>query len=146
MQHTYSSSGENASDAAPEQKFLTWFESFPAWQQRILAHLHTMMTSGNTAYFVLDGEEALRHFYNEVHKPDFPVRRVARLLQIRSVFSFVFYDVEFVRRYMLDNPCLETSVAVLKKHEWDWCAECWDQLCANELSDASLHHWLMQLG
>jgi len=145
MQHTDNASGVNSSDTEPEQKFLTWFESLPSWQQCILAHLHTMMTSTNTAYFVLDGEEALRHFHNEVHKPDFPVRRVARLLQIRSVFSFVFYDVEFVRRYMLDNPYLGNSVAVLNKHEWDWCSERWRELCANELSDASLHHWLMQL-
>jgi hypothetical protein len=104
-----------------------------------------MMTSPNTAYFALDGAEALQHFFNVVARPDFPVRRVARLLQVRAVFSFVFYDVEFVRRYMLDNPVLQTESVGCSVHPWDQCAQSWSDLCASELSDASLHQWLMQL-
>lgn len=129
----------------PEQRFLSWFNSVPVWQQRTLAHLHTMMTSPNTAYFALDGDEALRHFYNVVTMPDFPVRRVARLLQVRGVFSFVFYDVEFVRRYMLDNPNLQEGAVDIAPHHWDQCAATWRELCATQLNDASMHHWLMRL-
>lgn len=135
----------NARVIEPEQQLLAWFETLPIWQQRTLAHLYTMMTSSNTAYFALDGDEALRHFRNVVSMPDFPVRRVARLLQVRSVFSFVFYDVEFVRRYMLDNPGLSNREVDVAPHSWDRCAANWRKLCATQLSDASLHCWLMQL-
>jgi hypothetical protein len=129
----------------PEQQFLTWFATLPLWQQRTLAHLYTMMSSPNTAYFALDGDEALRHFRNVVSMPDFPVRRVARLLHVRAVFSFVFYDVEFVRRYMLDNPGLNHGAVDVAPHHWDRCAANWRKLCTTQLSDATLHCWLMQL-
>jgi hypothetical protein len=132
-------------EVEPERRFLVWFDSIPVWQQRTLAHLYTMMTSPNTAYFALDGAEALQHFFNVVARPDFPVRRVARLLQVRAVFSFVFYDVEFVRRYMLDNLVLQTESVSSSIHPWDQCAQSWYNLRNTELSDASLHQWLMQL-
>ena len=145
MQGSNSNPGLEIRRAEPEKRFFVWFESIPLWQQRTLAHLHTIMTSPNTSYFALDGAEALRHFFNVMSRPDFPVRRVARLLQVRSIFSFVFYDVEFVRRYTLDNPDLRDGAVNAAPHHWDRCAEQWRSLCAQELGNASLHRWLMQL-
>lgn len=146
MQDTEQNKDIHAQQIDPQRKFLLWFESIPAWQQRTLAHLHTMMTSPNTTYFTLDGAEALRHFYHVVGAPDFAVRQVARLLQVRSVFSFVFYDVAFVRRYMLDNPSVGSEALSAAPHHWDRCAASWHKLCAASLSDAHLHRWLMQQG
>ncbi len=144
MRHTEENNRLNPHKVEPQRQFLLWFESIPSWQQRTLAHLHTMMTSPNTAYFALDGDEALRHFLNVVRAPDFAVRQVANLLQVRSVFSFVFYDVEFVRRYTLENPRLQEKALSGAPHQWDRCAVSWHELCATRLSDAELHRWLMQ--
>ncbi|MDD2556741.1 MAG: hypothetical protein PHH87_00480 [Desulfuromonas sp.] len=144
MRHTEENKTPSPHKLEPQRQFLLWFESIPPWQQRTLAHLHTMMTSPNTAYFTLDGDEALRHFLNVVRAPDFAVRQVANLLQVRSVFSFVFYDVEFVRRYTLDNPGLYGAAMTATPHYWDRCAASWHELCATGLSDAELHRWLMQ--
>ncbi len=144
MHHTEGNNPPYSHKVEPQRRFLLWFESIPHWQQCTLAHLHTMMTSPNTAYFALDGAEALRHFLNVVRAPDFAVRQVASLLQVRGVFSFVFYDVEFVRRYMLDNPGLYAGSISAAPHHWDRCAASWHELCATRLSDAELHRWLMQ--
>ena len=145
MQSTDSGAKMNTLKAEPEKGFLAWFNSIPFWQQRTLAHLYTMMTSPNTAYFALDGAEALSHFLNVVSRPDFPVRRVARLLQVRSVFSSLSYQLEFRRPSMPDNAGLQEEAVSTASHHWDQCAQSWHSLCAEELSYAALHRWLMQL-
>ena len=95
----------------PEQAFANWFENLPPGQRQTLAYLHLLMTSANSNDFALTHEEALVRFQRMLHAPDFPLRRAARLLMIRSVFSFLFSDVDFMVRHLAGSPHIPVPMA-----------------------------------
>ena len=126
----------------PEQAFANWFENLPPGQRQTLAYLHLLMTSANSNDFALTHEEALARFQRLLHTPDFPLRRAARLLMIRSVFSFLFSDVDFMVRHLAGSPHIEQDLLPISPFQWLRSAALWQKLCGGELSDDSLHDWL----
>jgi len=125
----------------PEQAFSNWFEHLPPGQRQTLAYLHLLMTSANSNDFALTPEEALTRFQTLLHTPDFPLRRAARLLMIRGVFSFLFSDVDFMLRHLAGSPHIERDRLPISPFQWLRSAALWQRLCGGDLSDASLHDW-----
>ena len=129
----------------PEQEFLSWLQSLPKWQSCILAHLYFLMTSADSGDFAMSGNEALCRFESIMQEPEFLVRRIARLLMVKGVFNFIFYDLEFVLGDLAPNSTLNTQpMPVLATHQWMRCANQWIQLAEGALADESLHGWLAQ--
>ena len=126
----------------PEQAFANWFENLPPGQRQTLAYLHLLMTSATGNDFALTPEEALTRFQTLLRTPDFPLRRAARLLMIRSVFSFLLSDVDFMLRQLAGSPRIERDLLPISPFQWLRSAALWRRLCCGELSDASLHDWL----
>ena len=127
----------------PEYHFWTWFDSLPAWQRQTLAKLYIVMTSTNNADFILSGKESLYRFEVDTRMPDFEIRRVARLLTIRSVFSFLLSDISYIQKFFTEHPADEHDAPVpLSVYQWKQIAEKWKRVCNASLSDSALHVWM----
>jgi len=130
----------------PEYILLKWFDTLPPSQRQTLAYLYILMTSGNSGDFAMTGEEAVRHFQMLVATPDFPLRRVARLVSIRGVFSFLFFDADFVQRYVTLHPApTEGAPLPISRYQWLRSTVQWRRLSERVLSDNVLHGWLKNL-
>ena len=130
----------------PEQAFLKWFEDLPPGQRHTLAYLYILVTSGNSGDFALTGEEALSRFHTLLRTPDFPLSRVARMVSIRGVFSFLFFDDDFVQRYVSSYPLPSGGAPLsLSRYQWLRTTVRWRRLSENALSDGVLHRWFRSL-
>ena len=132
--------------SSPEDIFLLWFNQLPPMQRCTLAHLYVIMTSSDSGDFALTELEALSRFEAIMQEPEFPVRRVARLLAIRGVFNFIFANVSFLVGYVESRPALLSGDSIaLAPHQWKRVATRWKCLTAGDLSDGALHGWLASL-
>ncbi len=130
----------------PEQAFAHWFNALPLWQRHALAYLYYLMTSGNSADFALTGAESMQRLLSDLVSADFPIRRVSRLLSIRAIFGFIFQDAEFARQFVLTKAAGFTGDSVqITGYQWLRDEQSWQRLCLAELSDVSLHQWLLSL-
>ena len=130
----------------PECHFWIWFDSLPAWQRQTLAKLYIVMTSSNNADFILSGKESLDRFEIDTRTPDFEIRRVARLLTIRSLFSFLLSDISYIQNFFTKHPADEHDAPVsLSTYQWKQIAEKWKLLCTGSLSDSALHNWMYNI-
>ena len=131
----------------PEKVFLAWFRSLPVWQRYLLAHVYVLMTSPYTGDFAMTGAECLRWFEAQAEAPDFPIRRVARILSLRAIFSFLFKDADFVRSIVRAHPAfLSKTVAQISPYQWQRSAGGWKRLTEGPLSDGALQEWLKEEG
>jgi hypothetical protein len=132
--------------ADPEKAFMAWLRSLPVVQRQTLAYVYTLMTSSNSADFAMSGEEALQRFEQLVRSPEFAVRRVARLLSIRAVFSFMLLDADFMRNYLTSHPALaKDNLIALSPYQWLRGVVRWRHLLQASLSDQVLRLWLSEL-
>jgi hypothetical protein len=130
----------------PEQNFRDWFMTLPLWQRHALAYFFYLMTSAHSGDFALSGAESLQRFEADLGSGDFPIRRVARLLSIRAVFSFIYADEEFARQFVLTRRSdLAGDPTQIAAYQWMRDAHSWQRLCDAGLSDRSLHRWLAAL-
>jgi len=127
----------------PDEAFERWFESMPVVHRGQLSLLFFFLTGERTDDFFLSDQEALRRFSLFCSRPDFPVRRVARLLLIRSVFSFVLRSEDSIERFLELMPrSMRSEVVPIEGFQWLRTLAAWDRLCKTVLSDESLHRWL----
>ncbi|NLV24550.1 MAG: hypothetical protein GXY54_07165 [Deltaproteobacteria bacterium] len=125
---------------------MKWFDTLPPGQRQTLAYLYILMTSTNSGDFAMIGEEAVRHFQMFVSTPDFPLRRVARLVSIRGVFSFLFFDADFVQRYVALHPAPAGGAPLpISRYQWLRSTAQWRRLAERVLADNVLHGWLRSL-
>jgi len=126
----------------PDEAFEHWFESMPAAHRGKLCMLFFFLTGERTDDFFLSDQEALRRFSLFCSRPDFPVRRVARLLLIRAVFSFVLRSEDVERFLELIPGSMRSDVVPIEGLQWLRTLRAWEQLCKTGLSDESLYRWL----
>lgn len=133
----------------PEVDFLSWFHSLPVGQRQGLAYSYTLMTSNNSGDFALSGQEALEQFEESIGAPEFARRRVARLLSIRAIFTFIFSDGNFIRTLTDTFPnhpdFTGEKLVPLSPFQWRRGVVRWRRLIETSLSDSSLHRWLFEL-
>jgi len=129
----------------PEQVLLLWLDELPLWLREALVKHYNFMAGVNTAEFVFSEEEAWSHLKVHLTEPEFPLRRVARLLTVRALLTFLLELSE-------PNSLLEASPAEnidsLRAFEAAQLLRTrndWDKLCRDDLSDVILHEWLLLL-
>ncbi|MDY0189341.1 MAG: hypothetical protein RBR22_01290 [Desulfuromonas sp.] len=129
----------------PELAFMQWFNSLPLWQRRSLAYLYIVMSTQNSEDFAMSEKEALQRFTALIQSPEFRARKIARLLSVRSLFGFIFYDLDFVIRCLgAQHSSDGNALSAFATHQWVRCAHQWEKLQADELGDAALHSWLAE--
>lgn len=130
----------------PERLFVAWFVALPLWQRQALAYCYFLMTSNRSDDFAMDGAESLQRFHLLLGSPDFPIRRITRLLSVRGVFGFLYSNFDFARQFVLDRITDANGKTVsLGEHQWSRGATRWKRLCSQGLSDEALHAWLTRL-
>jgi hypothetical protein len=100
--------------------------------------MYIVLTTQNTADFVMDRDTSPGRFELHVVKQDFPVRTVARMMVIRSVIDFIFINKDLLSQA---TPGAPSIVDISEKH-WEKGLESWKILREVELSDYYTHLWL----
>ncbi len=127
----------------PDEAFERWFESMPVPHRGQLCLLFFFLTGERTDDFFLSDQEALRRFALFCGRPDFPVRRVARMLLIRAVFGFVLRSEDSIERFLELMPgSMRPEVVPIEGFQWLRSVREWEKLCKSGLSDESLYRWL----
>ena len=129
---------ESAERQTPAFALWSWLEQQPADLKAGLVKCYILMCSPTSAEFVLNDEEALNLFYRQIMERDLPIRRIARLLTVRSIFSFLLRGngtTGLINGLAVDTSDITTARFYRAQTEWD-------KLCANQLTDASLLQWL----
>ncbi|MEA3544749.1 MAG: hypothetical protein U9R69_05945 [Thermodesulfobacteriota bacterium] len=130
---------------APDKLLLQWLGGIPVWQREALASHYIFMTSSDSGDFAFNGDEAWCHFEARLNRPEFPLRRVARLLTVRSLFTFL---LEFSDPGTFPVP--HPNGAGDEFYPFDsaqFLRSCnrWSDLCQTGLSDKALQEWLLSL-
>ena len=129
----------------PDQLLLSWLSDLPQRHRETLVRRYIFMTSADSADFSLSGEAAWQHFKKQLLEPEFPLRRVARLLMARVLLTF-----------LLERFCSDFQQTSLSVENADTlpsfdaahllrASQHLHELCETELSDAALQDWLMFL-
>ena len=93
----------------PEQLILSWLDEIPKKYRDILVGQYIFMTCTESGDLVLSGDAAWQYFRKKMTEPDFPLRRVARLLTTRSLLSFLLIlslQILMGRTWPMDLPRL----------------------------------------
>ncbi|MBN1932756.1 MAG: hypothetical protein JW786_14220 [Desulfobacterales bacterium] len=122
----------------PIQAFLEWYRSLALGQRQYLAHMYIVLTTRNTADFVLAREASPERFERHVVKQDFPVRMVAKMMAVRAIIDFIFINRELLHRKIPGAP----FVADIAEKQWRKGLESWKILRSMELSDFYTNLWL----
>ncbi len=130
---------------APDLLLLQWLQELGQNQQEVLALRYVFMSSVDSAEFAFTGPEALQHFIKLLAEPEFPLRRVARLLSIRGVFTFLLDTLSL--GVLSEVSCLPESnnLHSLESAKFLRGRQHWQQLCQTGLSDSALQDWLLIL-
>lgn len=123
--------------SSPEYAILSWLESCEQNVAFFLVRNYIYMMSHKSDDFVLDDAESLAHFRCLMTQTDLPQRRVARVLCVRTLFSFVF---DYSMQETTDEKTSSIQLAhYLKAHQH------WQRLVKDSLSDDTIAEWLRQL-
>ena len=129
----------------PEQLILSWLDEIPKKYRDTLVCQYIFMTCTDSGDLVLSGDEAWQYFRRKLLEPDFPLRRVARLLTTRSLLSFLldYFSVD-AHGETLGNGSAKTlpSIDVLQYLRAD---QHFRKMVETGLSDAALQEWLLDL-
>ncbi len=130
----------------PDAAFDAWFDGLSADQRERLSVFYHFMTGSTFDDFFLAGPAALRRFEQLRAAPDFPLRRVARLLQIRSTFSFILLAAR-ESKYLPQLPpsLLPLASSLQADPHWAQAGVSWQRLCDSVLNDEVLADWLATL-
>jgi len=130
---------------APDKLLLQWLDGIPTWQKEALASHYLFMNSTDSGDFAFNGAEAWRHFESSFHRAEFPLRRVAFLLTVRALFTFL---LEFSDpKIFLVPPPSGNSDEIYSFESAQFFRNChrWRELCQTGLSDGALQEWLLFL-
>lgn len=130
---------------APDQLLLAWLAEMPLRHRDTLLSRYIFMTCSDSADLVLSGEEAWRYFVKQLLKPDFPLRRVARLLEARTILAFL---LDILSTDSQEPTLAEGSAVALPSidaAQFQRAAHHLRTLAAAELADEALQEWLLVL-
>lgn len=132
-------------NAPPDQLLLSWLNALPQRHREALAHRYVFMTSNDTADFCLSGGDAWRYFEKRLLEPDFPLRRVARLLIARDLLNFILAcSSSDVLQTLLSDETVNLLPS-LDNAQFLRAGQHLRELCQAGLSDAALEDWLLAL-
>ncbi len=122
----------------PIVAFLEWYRSLALEQRRYLAHMYTVLTVGNTAELAMAGDRSIEKFERVVTERDFPLRRVARMVNIRATIDFIFNSKDQLAGEMQMAP----AIINIADKQWEAGLFSYKDLRARELSDPYIQLWL----
>jgi len=128
-------------NSSPPAVLVAWFNSLPSGLQYSLLKSYIFMSSPVTDDFTLNAQESCNYFYRQLAEADLPFRRIARLLTIRTLFSFLLEHPDLSVPYdkVADNVrSLQVARFYQAKQEWQ-------KLCQSGMSDAAIKAWLDEL-
>lgn len=123
----------------PYQTLLHWLDRSDTAIITVLVKTYLLMTTERSEDFALDDAEALAYVKQQITRPDFPQRRVARLLIIRSLFNFILEQDRF-----MSSPQQEAVLPIETAHLLQVQRQ-WKHLCENELADENLVNWMASM-
>lgn len=135
----------------PVQAFIEWYRSLAREQQQYLAHMYIVLTTENTADLVMARDLSPGRFEFYVLKHDFPMRRVARMMVVRSIIDLIFINrdqlspvggrIQGTDFKSVPNSTVPNIVNISEK-QWEKALASWKTLRAVELSDIYTSLWL----
>jgi len=129
----------------PDKLLLQWLGEIPPWQREALASHYIFMTSSNSGDFVLNGDEAWCHFAASISREEFPLRRVAHLLTVRTLFTFLL-DFSEPGTFPITHPSgIDDKPYPFNSAQFLRSCHLWHELCGTGLSDGALQEWLSLL-
>jgi len=128
-------------EKSPEHATLRWLSELPPLVCHLLVMRFILMTSQDSGDFALTVEESLEYFAHYLCEPDFSLRRLARILTVRSVFSFILeQDDEFFSTCSVDS--LDSNVPSFDAAQILRAQKSWRDLCRHHLANEQLVVWL----
>jgi hypothetical protein len=129
----------------PEQLILSWLDEIPKKYRDTLVGQYIFMTCTESGDLVLSGDAAWQYFRKKQTEPDFPLRRVARLLTTRSLLSFLldFFSAD-AHGENLANGSAKTLPS-LDAVQYLRAGQHFRKMAEMGLSDAALQEWLLDL-
>jgi len=116
--------------------FLNWLNTLPAPYRHQLARTYWLMSAETTAEMTRSPEEAERLWRRRLEAPDFPLRKVAALIQMRGVVDFLLSHPELLHQH---DPAPGTRpIEPIAPHHWERIAASWRQVRHQHLSDQAL--------
>lgn len=122
----------------PFQDLLDWFNTIPRLHSDFLARMFFILSSEQTSDLNLTSEQARKKFLLYLSRPDFPPRSIARLENIKCIFSFIMNNKDFFMRE--DNPFIPRhaektgKISFLEPRQWEKTRTSWNQLLQSSLS------------
>lgn len=124
-----------------ELHVLHWLEELPPSMRNILVMRFILMTSQDSGDFALTAQESCEYFTRFLSEPDFALRRLARILTVRSIFGFILeQDDEFFSACSTDST--GTNLLFLDAAQILRAQKSWRDLCRQRLSNEQLVAWL----
>lgn len=128
-------------EKSPEQITLRWLNELPPMVSHILVMRFILMTSQDSGDFALSGQESREHFARFLGEPDFALRRLARILTVRSVFNFILeQEDEFFSACSSDSS--DVNLPSFDAAQILRVQKSWRDLCRHRLSNEQLVVWL----
>ena len=130
---------------SPENRVLLWLDELPQWIRTALIKHYIFMTSNESSEFVFTDEEAYRFIRARLTEPEFPLRRVSRLLTLRTMLTFLFDSADSDTLFSFLPTPQSKDFPPFNAAQLLHTRKSWDKLCQDELSDSSLKRWLKLL-
>ena len=129
----------------PEQLVISWLDELPKRCRDALVYQWIFMTCTESDDLVLSGDDAWQYFRKKLMEPDFPLRRVARLLMTRSLLTFLldFFSADSDGENLANGSA--KTLPSLDAVQYLRAGQHFRQMVESELSDAALHKWLLDL-
>lgn len=131
--------------STPDKLLLQWLDEIPGWQREALASHYIFMTSSDSGDFAFNGAESWCYFETRIKRVEFPLRRVAHLLSVRALFTFLL-EFSDPGTFPVTHPA-DTGDGIYPFDSAMFLRSCyrWRELCQTGLSDEALQEWLMFL-
>lgn len=127
----------------PMAAFLNWFDTLPRDFRQRLAHMFMVCTAPDARDMMAPPGTSLARFLNGFKRRDFPLRIVARMFTVRSLFDLLLIH----RRELTADPekwlpdSHTDNMTPLAPYRWEKIYKSWGALRSRELSDAYVHAW-----
>jgi hypothetical protein len=129
----------------PEQLILSWLDQMPKKHRDTLVSQYIFMTCTDSGDLALSGDEGWQYFRKMLTEPDFPLRRVARLLTTRSLLSFVL-DLPSANAHWENLPNeSDKTMTSLDAAQYLRAGQHFQKMIQSDLSDAAISEWLLDL-
>jgi len=132
----------------PMEAFWSWLHTLPVSQQQHLARMFFLCTTDNSADFALAPDEALVRLKYYITADDFLLRRLSRLIILRTIFDFILSNRQ---RFEAMDRQLEAishtgdrgaKVARLSEKQWERTLASWRRFRNSVLTDWVIYSYL----